>query len=83
METLSTINNYWAIILFIGAVIASWVRYEYKISGLENSMKETDQRMTDVEKSHDTFREEMKVDIKEIKTTMIFIKEAIADLKGK
>ena len=83
MEFLDTLQNYWAIILFCGTVIGSWVRYESKINNQEKETKDLKDRVDSLEKSNDSFREEIKTDIREIKTTMTFVREALIDLKKK
>lgn len=83
MEFLDQLQKYWAILIFIGTVIGSWVRYELKIAALEERMRCIENDTKALEKSQDSFREEIKVDIREIKTTMVFIKEVITELKQK
>lgn len=83
MEFLDTLQNYWAIILFCGTVIGSWVRYESKITNQEKETIDVKNRVDVLEKSSDSFREEIKVDIREIKTTMNFVREALIELKKK
>lgn len=88
MEILEQIQHYWAIILFCGTIIASWVRYETKLNSTKDCIVELKEEVTKlesrikmVEESTDTFRENIKVDIQEIKTTLVFIKEYIAEIK--
>lgn len=83
MTTLDTIQHYWFLIVFIASVIASWVRYESKIGTHGEKITELEKRLKALEEATDSFREQIKVDIQEIKTTMTFIRDAIGDLKNK
>lgn len=94
MSVLENIQGYWAIILFVGGVIASWARYELKLNSLESRMKENhvenakeieklDLRTENNIKSLDIFREGIGKNIQEIQTTMKFILESINEIKKK
>jgi hypothetical protein len=83
MDLLDTVQRYWFLILFVGGVIAAAVRTEMKVKELGSSQKDNSDRLDMLEKSLDTFREDIKVDIREIKTTQQFILEAIKEIKAK
>lgn len=90
MDLLELVQNYWTIILFVGGIIISWSRYEAKntaqdkqIADLEKRMVYTENKLETHVKNTDLFREEIKSDITEIKTNLLFIKEALKDLKKK
>lgn len=90
MELIDLLQQYWTIIGFVGMVIFSWARYELKniaqdkqINDVEIRMKETEAKLEIHIKNTDMFREQIKSDITEIKTNLIFIKEALTDLKKK
>lgn len=83
MEILAFINNYWAVISAVVLLIALGARYEYKNDTMDRRITKTEDRLDKVEDKHDSLREEIKVDIKEIKTTMSFIAKAIDEMKSK
>lgn len=94
MDFIQGVQQYWMLILFIGGVIASWARYEIKITNLgaevkashEENKKEIEKlqvQMESIEKNSDVFRERIGTNIQEIQTTMKFILEAINDMKKK
>jgi Na+-transporting NADH:ubiquinone oxidoreductase subunit NqrC len=90
MDLIDLIQHYWTVILLIGGIIMSWARYEAKntaqdkqIADLEKRMIYTENKLESHVKNTDLFREEIKSDITEIKTNLLFIKEALSDLKKK
>lgn len=69
------INNYiWAITSVIGVIV--WlVRLESKVKDNAANSKVNATKIESLSNSTDSFREEIKGDIREIKTTLLFIRE--------
>lgn len=62
MDLLNQIQQYWFIIVFVGGVIGSWVRYEAKLDAVK---KEVGERKEDNDKEVKELRERMRaVEIK-------------------
>lgn len=64
-------------------IIASWARSETNQTNTVKEMTKLESRVDEIERNTDMFREGIKVDIAEVKTTMKFILEAIRDFKKK
>lgn len=83
MTILQQINNYWQIILAVAAIVWALVSMYWKVNRHEEQINEAEGRLTLLESSSDSFREEIKVSVQRIETTMDFIKQAIVELKSK
>ena len=77
MDILIVIEKYWAVILGIVGIIGAWTRYEIKLMALEDKQKDSSMRISTLEKGTDDFREKIQIDIQEIKTTLMFIREKL------
>jgi predicted nucleic acid-binding Zn-ribbon protein len=77
MNFLNQIINFWPIIIFIGAVIGSWVHFTLKVSNLEKKSEVLEERIKTLETDTDKFREKIMVSIERIETTLKFIREKI------
>jgi predicted nucleic acid-binding Zn-ribbon protein len=90
MDLLVFLKEYWTILVFIGAVIMSWARYEAKnnsqdrdITDLQTRMKYTENKLEAHIASNNTIQESLNRDIAIIKTTLEYIKEGLEELKNK
>lgn len=83
MTILDQINHYWKLITFVGIGIFYILWTFFRVNAHEEKLIKMDIRVSTLEKSSDSFREEIKVSISRIETTLDFIKQAIVDLKGK
>ncbi len=83
MTFLETIQANWAIILFIGGIFASWIRYEIKIINLTKEVEKIQTRNEVKDRESDGFREDMKVTMQEVKTTLKYIQDTLARLERK
>lgn len=84
MDLLNIIKEYWTIIVFIGAVIISWTRYESKNNAQDRDIADLGKRMQYTEaklETHTQTTNTMINDISIIKTTLEYIKQAIEELK--
>lgn len=77
------IREYWGFVLFILGLSFHAVWVYFQVGEHKNKFKEIDLRIEGLENGTDNFRELMKVDIQEIKTTILFIKEMIQEIKKK
>lgn len=77
MNFLDQIQQYWAIIVFVGGVIGSWVRYEMKIKDLVTEVEKIKTRNETKDSENDKFREKILVKLEGIETSQKFILEAI------
>lgn len=78
-----TIKEYWGFILFLIGLAFHAVWVYFQVAEHKDKFKEINIRIQGLEIGADNFRELMKVDIQEIKTTMLFVKEMIQELKKK
>ncbi len=88
MTLFTIVQTYWAIIGFLGTVVAQWVRQEMKVSALkecvdslEKDLEKTKDRMTMGEKSNDVFRETIQISVAQIMTNLEYIKDYIKENK--
>lgn len=90
MDLLNLIKEYWTIIVFIGAVIISWTRYESKntlqdreIKEIDDRLKYTENKLTSHIETHMQTTNLLTQDMAIIKTNLEYIKQAIEELKAK
>lgn len=83
MTLLQEINNYWQIIVAVVAMVWCLVSMYWKVNDHTKQLIDIDMRTTKLEGNADSFREEIKVSIGRIETTMEFIKQSIVELKAK
>lgn len=77
MDIINALQHYWPLILCLVGIIGAWFRYEWKLADLETKHKESASKIATLEKGTDDFREKIQIDIQEIKTTLIFIREKL------
>ena len=70
---LQLISQYWFLILFVGGMLVTWGTFSNKIAVLEQRVATIE---TSQQKINDTISE-MQGDIREIKTSVLFIKDAV------
>lgn len=75
MDIINTLQHYWALLLGVIGIIGAWFRYEWKLTDLETKHKDSITRISALEKGTDDFREKIQIDIQEIKTNIVWIKE--------
>ena len=78
-----TVKEYWGFVMFLAGLSfhALWTYFQVGKHNLE--IEKLDERVVSLEKNHDVFREEIKGTLVEIKTSVAFIRESIAELKRK
>ncbi len=81
MNFLDQIQNYWAIIVFVGGVFASWIRYELKIKDLTKEVEKIQIRNETKDKEADGFRELVLVKLEGITASMKYLVDTVGDLK--
>lgn len=77
-------KEYWTIIVFIGAVIISWTRYESKNNAQDRDIQDIEKRLAYTEQkleAHTQTTNTLTNDIAIIKTTLEYIKMAIEEIK--
>lgn len=63
------VGNHWSILLFIGGMIMTWGVYSNRIDNIETRINTVEERQG----TYDKTLSDMSGDIREIKTTLIFI----------
>ncbi len=82
MTFIQQIQQYWAIIVFTGGVIASWVRYELMIKDLRTEVDKIKVRNELKDKEYDVSREGILIKLSSMETSLKFILEAINKIKN-
>ncbi len=77
MNTIQTTLQYWPVILFILGLIFHIIWVYFQVGTHSGRLDALEKRMTAEELSNDTFREDIKVTLQEIKTTLVFIREKV------
>jgi len=67
------IAKYWFLIFFVGGMIVTWVRFEFRIAETAQKIQQIEQREV---KSQEVLIQ-LQGDIREIKTSLLFIIEKI------
>jgi hypothetical protein len=81
MSTTQTIIQYWPLILFFLGLAFHVVWTYFRVGSHDEKIIEHGTRIDNLEKNTDGFREDMKVDIKGIKTSMEYVVKSIDELK--
>ncbi len=81
--TLSQIQNYLPLITIAIFIISWFIRLETKTLTSEKRIDKIDVRNEIKDRESDTFREDMKVTMQEVKTTLRYIQETLARLEKK
>lgn len=69
--------------MFIAGLSFHAIWTYFQVGKHNSEIEKLDERVVSLEKNHDVFREEIKGTLVEIKTSVAFIRESIAELKRK
>ena len=83
MKTLSTIVEYWPIIIFFLGLSFHVIWTYFRVGSHDDKLKDHHDRLGGLEKATDVFREGLMVDIKGIKTSIEYIEKSISEIKQK
>ncbi len=80
---ISQIQNYLPLLTVMVAVIGWFIRLETKTMANEKRLDKIEVRNEIKDQESDTFREDMKVTMQEVKTTLKYIQETLSRLERK
>ena len=69
------VSKYWFLIVFIGGMIVTWERFETRINVIESKLSSLEIKQTKT----DDIMVQLQGDIREIKTSLLFIKERLSE----
>ena len=72
---LELVSKYWFLIVFIGGMIVTWGRFETRINVIESKLSSLEIKQTKT----DDIMVQLQGDIREIKTSLLFIKERLSE----
>lgn len=75
MDLLNILQNYWFIIIFVGGIIAQWVRNESKVTALNA-------RVTEVESDEEKVLKEFRDRVRAVELKTASIDTISGDIKG-
>ena len=90
MTFIEQLNQYWAILLFLGSVISAAAYFKFQISDVEKEMIKLEARVAGVETTAQNNNHELRATLSvfqntltEVVTTLKFIQADMKDLKDK